>query len=64
MKPVFAFNDYLYEIWPLDNYARKYLTELCETHAYHYELSPTTMGTTAYKYHKDLYFSLKENLSK
>jgi len=64
MKPIYAFNDYLYEIWPLDQYARKHLVELCETHNYLYEAIPTTMGTDAYRYQKDLYFSLKEHLSK
>lgn len=64
MKPIYAFNDYLFEIWPLDQYARKHLVELCELDNYLYEVVPTTMGTDAFRYTRNLYFSVKEKLSK
>ena len=64
MKPIYAFNDYLYEVWPLDQYARNHLVVLCETLNYQYNFSPTTMGSDAFRYTEDICFSVKEKLSK
>jgi len=64
MKPIYAFNDYLCEVWPLDEYARKHLISLCENNGHSFSLEFTTMGSHSYRFNKDIYFSMKELLTK
>lgn len=64
MKPVYAFNDYLCEIWPLDQYARKHLLEYCEYNSIVFSLEFTTMGSNSYRFESDLYHKLKEILTR
>ena len=62
MKPIYAFNDFLFEIWPLDGYARQYLISTCEEYDYKFELIPTTMGTESYRFTSDIYKFMKYKL--
>lgn len=62
MKPIYAFNDYLFEIWPLDGYARKHLISACEEADYRFDLVPTTMGTESYRFDNQTYSILKYKL--
>ena len=63
MKPIYAFNDYLFEIWPLDKYARSHLNTILEQEYIDSQIIPTTMGTEAFKFSPENYRILKEHLT-
>lgn len=63
MKPIYAFNDVLFEIWPIDQYARSHLTTICEENNIVFELVFTTMGMPSYKFAESTYWELKYKLT-
>ena len=63
MRPIYAFNDVLFEIWPLDQYARKHLATMCEQNNISYNLVVTTMGTPSWKFEESVYKEVKYKLT-
>ncbi len=63
MKPIYAFNDVLFEIWPIDQYARSHLTTICEQNNISFSMVVTTMGMPSWKFEESVYKDLKYKLT-
>ena len=58
--PQAAYNDLIYQIWPIDGWSRKTLLTHCETQNIPYETVTTTMGEPAFQFDAEIYYQLKQ----
>jgi len=59
VKPNASFTEVLFEIWPIDSFSRKAITEFCRNNNISFTEVFTTMGTTSFKYAPEDYYKVR-----
>lgn len=59
VKPNASFTEVLFEIWPIDGFSRKAITEFCRNNNISFTEVFTTMGTTSFKYTPEDYYKVR-----